>query len=113
MCRPPAGPRAGTARAARATRSEAAMSQVAIARGQENGVAVIDVDGDLDVGAVDDVDAALEAALAAGAPLVVDLVDVNFIDSTGMRAMIGARRRSRELGVPMVCVCPDNAAVWR
>jgi anti-sigma B factor antagonist len=89
------------------------LSQIAIDRRQEAGVAVIDVDGDLDMATVDRVGAALGDALDAGTPLVVDLADVTFIDSTGMRAMIEARRRSRELGVPMVCVCPDRAAVWR
>jgi anti-sigma B factor antagonist len=89
------------------------MSELTIGTAQEQGVAVIDVDGDLDMAAVADVDAALTAALAGGAPIVVDLADVSFIDSTGMRAMIDARRRSRDLGVPMVCVCPNNAAVWR
>ena len=86
---------------------------IAIGTEQEEGVAVVDVDGDLDMAAVDDVDAALQQALGGGAPVVVDLADVEFIDSTGMRAMIEARRRSRELDVPMVCVCPNNAAVWR
>lgn len=89
------------------------MSQIAIGREQEEGVAVVDVDGDLDMAAVDDVDAALQEALSQGRPVVVDLTDVAFIDSTGMRAMIEARRRSREDAVPMVLVCPDNAAVWR
>jgi anti-anti-sigma factor len=89
------------------------MSQLTIDRRSEGGVAVVDVDGDLDVATVEDADAALNAALSAGGPVVVDLVDVEFIDSTGMRAMIEARRRSKELEVPMVLVCPDNAAVWR
>ena len=89
------------------------MSQLSIGTAQEQGVAVIDVDGDLDMAAVEDVDAALAEALGGGTPIVVDLTDVSFIDSTGMRTMIDARRRSRDLGVPMVCVCPSNAAVWR
>ena len=87
--------------------------KIAIGTEQQEGVAVVDVDGDLDVAAVDDVDAALQEALSAGAPVVVDLVDVSFIDSTGMRAIIEARRRSREEEIPMVLVCPNNAAVWR
>ena len=86
---------------------------IAIGTEREDGVAVVDVDGDLDLAAVDDVDAALQEAISGGDPVVVDLVDVSFIDSTGMRAMIDARRRSRDLGVAMVCVCPNNAAVWR
>jgi anti-anti-sigma factor len=89
------------------------MSPLTIGRQSEGGVAVVDVDGDLDVATVDDADAALQEALSAGEPVVVDLVDVGFIDSTGMRSMIEARRRSNELGVPMVLVCPGNAAVWR
>jgi anti-anti-sigma factor len=89
------------------------MSGVTIGSEHDQGVAVVDVDGDLDMAAVDDVDAALQEALSGGNPVVVDLIDVAFIDSTGMRAMIEARRRSRELDIPMVLVCPDNAAVWR
>ena len=89
------------------------MSPMAIGRHEQDGVAVVDVDGDLDLASVGDVDAALQDALSGGEPVVVDLEDVSFIDSTGMKAMIEARRRSRELAVPMVLVCPDNAAVWR
>ena len=89
------------------------MSRMAIDRHEQDGVAVVDVDGDLDLATVADVDVALREALDGGEPVVVDLVDVSFIDSTGMKAMIEARRRSRELAVPMVLVCPDNAAVWR
>ena len=89
------------------------MSDLSIDRVTEGGVAVVDVDGDLDVASVDDIDAALQEALGGGGPVVVDMMDVSFIDSTGMRAMIEARRRSREIDVPMVLVCPDNAAVWR
>src|SRR3712207_877046 len=96
-----------------ATRSGPGMSQLTIGTAQEQGVAVVDVDGDLDVAAVEDVGSALSEALRGGTPVVVDLADVSFIDSTGMRTMIDARRRPRELGLAMVCVCPNNAAVWR
>ena len=64
------------------------MSPMAIGRHEQDGVAVVDVDGDLDLASVGDVDAALQDALSGGEPVVVDLEDVSFIDSTGMKAMI-------------------------
>ena len=45
--------------------------------------------GDLDASSADDFDAALEGVVAAGARLVVlDLSEVNFLDSTGLRGIL-------------------------
>lgn len=47
--------------------------------------------GELDPSTVGLLDTAVEAALAEGAEsLVIDLADVTFLDSSGLRALIGA-----------------------
>jgi anti-sigma B factor antagonist len=39
--------------------------------------------------------------------LVIDLMDVSFMDSTGLGALIGLRNASREMGAPLVLLDPS------
>jgi anti-sigma B factor antagonist len=60
----------------------------------EEGVPVLVVRGELDAYSAPTLDAAVEQALAAGATrLVLDLEGVGFIDSSGLRSMIRARKQ--------------------
>ncbi len=61
---------------------------------------VIAVHGDIDVAG----GPILEAALlkADGSPVVIDLADVFFIDSSGLRCLLGAGRRARDRGTTVV-----------
>jgi anti-anti-sigma factor len=62
---------------------------------------VIFVHGDIDVAG----GPVLEAALLDGvdtSPLVVDLSDVFFIDSSGLRCLLGASRRAHDRGTGVV-----------
>jgi anti-anti-sigma factor len=62
---------------------------------------VIFVHGDIDVAG----GSVLEAALLGGvdaSPLVIDLSDVFFIDSSGLRCLLGASRRAHDRGTNVV-----------
>ncbi len=62
---------------------------------------VIVVHGDIDVAGRPILEAAILEREAQG-PLVIDLSDVYFIDSSGLRSLLGASRRARERGATVV-----------
>ncbi|GAA4788121.1 hypothetical protein GCM10023200_23100 [Actinomycetospora chlora] len=79
------------------------MTELTIRTERTGGHAVVLVGGDLDYdshGRLDDaVGAALDAA-PEGRPsgLVLDLADVTYCDSCGLRVLLGAQRRASEIG---------------
>jgi anti-anti-sigma factor len=59
---------------------------------------LLEVSGDFDTTAVAEFDRALDEAVAHGARLVtVDLADVEFLDSSGLRSVLAASNRLAEL----------------
>jgi anti-sigma B factor antagonist len=58
---------------------------------------VIVVHGDIDVAGGPILEAAIREREIDG-PVVIDLGDVYFIDSSGLRSLLGASRRARDLG---------------
>ncbi len=62
---------------------------------------VLVVHGDIDVAGGPILEAALSKADGTG-PLVIDLDDVFFIDSSGLRCLLGAGRRARDRGTSVV-----------
>jgi anti-sigma B factor antagonist len=68
--------------------------------------AVLAVRGEIDMATVDGLRDALEAALASGAGEVwVDLTEVDFLDSTGLSALVSGHRA---LDGRLVVICPDG-----
>ncbi len=64
-----------------------------------DGVPVVTVKGETDVGTAPQLRTCLRNLVEAGHPsLVVDLRPVTFLDSTALGVLIGARRRCREAG---------------
>jgi anti-sigma B factor antagonist len=59
------------------------------------------VHGDIDVAGGPILEAAILEYQGAD-PLVIDLSDVYFIDSSGLRSLLGASRRARERGATVV-----------
>ena len=53
--------------------------------------------GELDISQAEVLDTAVDQAAEAGGPLVVDLTAVTFCDSSGLAALLGARRRHPRL----------------
>jgi anti-sigma B factor antagonist len=85
-------------------------SVVDVQAGDDPGTAIVILRGALDVHSAPVVRERLQAVLAAGLKaIIVDLHDVEFIDSTGLGVLIGARRRSQDAGVKLLLARPSRA----
>ena len=65
---------------------------------KERGSTVLRVCGELDLASAMKFDAAIQDAEENGGPIVVDLSEVTFVDSTGLGTLLRARRRERQDG---------------
>ena len=78
------------------------------------GVTVLRVAGEVDVRSGPVLQARIAGLLDSGPHrLVVDLGDVNFLDSTGIAALIAGLNRARELGGSLTLACPQERLVQR
>lgn len=73
----------------------------------------IHVRGELDLSTCDQLVDRLEKALGAESHVVLDLKSCSFLDSTGIAAIIGARRRLADLTGRGLCVVSAEGAVAR
>jgi anti-sigma B factor antagonist len=81
---------------------------------EEGGVRVIEVAGELDIATAPRLCARLDALRARRRPrLLVDLTEVDFCDSTGLRALLGAASEVRAHGGRFAIVCPPSGDVAR
>jgi anti-sigma B factor antagonist len=70
---------------------------------------VLAVSGELDIATAPTLRASFDTAHEYGAAeLWVDLSDVSFMDSTGLRALLAVRRQLRERSASLAIVCPDG-----
>jgi anti-anti-sigma factor len=75
----------------------------------EDGVKVVHVTGDLDLSTVPAFDAELEQSVGAR-HLVIELADCTFIDSSALRALVRAQKRTIEEGGTLAIVAPSQPA---
>jgi anti-sigma B factor antagonist len=76
---------------------------------RRDGSTVLRPQGDLDHATADQLRAAVTEVLVAGdLHVVVDLLGVDFIDSTGLGALVGGRRRALALNGRFGLVCADD-----
>ena len=81
---------------------------------EEAGVKVLHVTGELDLATAPRLCARLDATRAGRRPrLLVDLTGVDFCDSTGLRALLGAASEVRAHGGRFAIVCPPTGDVAR
>ena len=74
-----------------------------------DGLRLIELHGEFDVGSAGLVRSALAGADAAGCPrVIVDLSDVPLIDSTALAVLVVAHKRLRRTGRELVVVLPDQ-----
>lgn len=66
-----------------------------------DGSTVVEVGGEVDVDTAPRLRTALEAALRAGRPVVVDLGGVTFMDSAGFGVLASVHLQARPLGTPL------------
>jgi len=72
-------------------------------RRQEGGVAVVDVEGEVDLHGTPRLrDALTELARSANAKVVVNLARVNYIDSSGLGVLVGAMKEAGKSGGKLV-----------
>jgi anti-sigma B factor antagonist len=80
---------------------------IAVAR--HGGFTVLSPRGDLDVATAGRLREAVTDALVAGdLDVMVDLAEVEFIDSTGLGALVGGRRRALALNGSFALVCAED-----
>ncbi len=70
---------------------------------------VVAAHGDIDLDTAPGLDHAVQSGLRFSARLIVDLTQVNFIDSSGLGVLVGARRRATALGGMVSLVHPPPA----
>jgi len=81
---------------------------------EHGGVRVIEVKGELDIATAPTLCARLDASRTRRRPrLLVDLSAVDFCDSTGLRALLGAASEVRAHGGRFAIVCPPRGDVAR
>jgi anti-sigma B factor antagonist len=85
------------------------VNPLAVKRTRSDGYELLTVEGELDIATAPRMLAALNEALAAMArPLLVDLSNVVFMDSTGLALLMNARRRAQRLGQGFAIICPTG-----
>lgn len=75
-----------------------------------NGIPVVMVAGEIDLSTAPRLAEAMKQALAPGAPLVVNLAGVEFIDSAGTHALAVADRAANEQGGRLMIVTSEFVA---
>jgi anti-sigma B factor antagonist len=75
--------------------------------------ALLRVAGEIDLGTARDFAEALLQATDAAASIDVDLVEVAFMDSTGLRALLEARKRAQAAGGGVALAVRDGSPVAR
>ena len=80
---------------------------VTIRRSEQPPWTVLSAGGDLDVVGAPELRQAVVTVVAEGARLLVlDLSDLDFVDSFGIGAVVGALKRLRQRGGDLALVCP-------
>lgn len=81
----------------------------------EGGVRVVAVRGELDLGTAPELEGPLEEAIAANDPLLIDLSECEFIDSTGIAMIVRAWQRlaKGDGDSDRVVICSANEQVRR
>ena len=81
---------------------------VTIRRSERPPWTVLTVGGDLDVVGAPDLRQAVVTAVADGSRLLaLDLSELDFVDSFGIGAVVGALKRLRQRGGDLALVCPS------
>jgi anti-anti-sigma factor len=77
---------------------------------RDDGVQVVSVVGELDAATAPQLDDALGKALGTGGPILIDLSDCSFIDSTGLGVVVSGRARAREQDQRFELCCAADQA---
>ena len=84
------------------------MVSMKLSSGEGDGRAVVVLRGELDVADAASVAAALTAVAACARELIVDLAGLEFIDSSGLAALLLARKQARKAGGDLLLAGPQD-----
>ena len=81
----------------------------------EQGYAIVTAAGEIDISTATKLRECLFELAASGRPLVADLDQVSFIDSTGLAALVGTAKRAAAHGGSLHAVCarPKTRQLFR
>jgi anti-sigma B factor antagonist len=94
------------------TRSELNFPQLTVVRSEHNGVHIVQLSGELDLRAAGELESTL-ADCGGDGRVVLDLVELQFIDSTGLATVIRAHQALEAGGGALALVCRDEGSVHR
>jgi len=92
---------------------DARDSELVVTVSREEGAVVVTVRGELDAASTPEMRSRLAAGAGAGGPLVLDLLECEFVDSTGLHAIIDTRAAVEESGGRFAVACTPDGAVAR
>jgi anti-sigma B factor antagonist len=84
------------------------MVSVELSTRARDGQVVVVLRGELDVGEAAKVAASLAVVAASGCTVIVDLEGLEFIDSSGLAALVRARQHARRAGSDVVLAGPQR-----
>jgi anti-anti-sigma factor len=88
------------------------MNELATVTAARTGAAlVIRIEGEVDMSNASDVEQAIRAAADGTALVVLDLAEVSFFDSSGIRMLFGVRQEFRRDGAQIAVVAPEGSRV--
>lgn len=70
---------------------------------------LVRVAGEVDLETAPELAAALDKAVAAGRPIVLDLSDVEFMDTSGVRVMLDTRKSITDGGLELTVIAPPDS----
>ncbi len=79
--------------------------QLSVSRHEPGGIPLATVTGEVDVYSAPSLRDSLADLLGDGSNVVVDLTDVGFLDSTGLGALVAARKIAGDNGAHLPLVC--------
>jgi anti-sigma B factor antagonist len=84
------------------------MVSVELSTRERDGQVVVVLRGELDVAEAAKVAASLALAAASGRNVIVDLEGLEFIDSSGLAALVSARQHARRAGCDLLLAAPQQ-----
>lgn len=82
------------------------MASAELSTRECDGQVVVTLSGELDVVEAARVAAALAVIATSGRPIIVDLAALEFIDSSGLAALVRARHHARNTGFDLLLAAP-------
>jgi anti-sigma B factor antagonist len=96
-------------------RRKSMAGELSVTVRRERGAVIAEVTGDIDISTVSRLRERLLVLADSGDPLIVDLNEVSFIDSTGLGVLVATARRADAHGGSLHAVCsrpPTKKLLW-